>query len=217
MWGLDFTIETDDSFLFGKYTKKNNVSIVVYTNSYSMQTDGSFVNGSGVIIGKDKDVRNFIEDMKSDERVVALENEDNFAVFSVSEPPKVQAIFDSRFIFVKPPIFNFKGEYIFEIASINKKNLVELMNLLKSKNFKIRFKKLKKVKLSQIQTSYIYPNLSKKQKECFQLALNKGYYNYPKDITLNELADIIGISYSTFQFHLRQAEKKIMPFLNENI
>ena len=59
------------------------------------------------------------------------------------------------------------------------------------------------------------PNLTDKQKNALSLAIEGGYYGYPRRITLEKLGKIQGMSYSTYQFHLRTAEKKIMPFLNE--
>ena len=46
-----------------------------------------------------------------------------------------------------------------------------------------------------------------------ELAINAGYYNYPKKITLPELAKKMKISYSTFQAHLKKAEGKIFPLV----
>ena len=44
-----------------------------------------------------------------------------------------------------------------------------------------------------------------------QIAINSGYYDYPKKITLPELAEKMQISYSTFQAHLKKAEGRIFP------
>jgi len=215
MWSLKITLQTNNTFLFGKYTKLHNVSVFAYPNSYNIKENKTHINGSGIIIGKQKNINNFIKDMKKDKRIINLEHENNFAVFSVSEPPKIQKVFDPEFIFEKPPIFNSKGEYIFEIACLNRTKLNNLIKEFKNNNYTIRISTLKKTKLTQIQTAYIYPNLTEQQKKCFQTALNNGYYEIPRKITLTELAKINKISYSTYQTHLRTVEKKLMPFLNK--
>ena len=58
----------------------------------------------------------------------------------------------------------------------------------------------------------VNPHLTVKQKKAFELAVNNGYYEYPRKITLSQLASILGISFSTYQKHLRKAEQKILPF-----
>lgn len=215
MWSLKVTIQTDDSFLFGKYTKKHNVSLFAYPNSYSIDKNKTIMNGSAILTGKPEDIEEFIKDMKKDSRIINIENEGNLAVYAISEPPKIKTLFDSEFIFEKPPVFNSNGEYIFEIASFSREKLNELLNGLKKQKFKINVSSLKKTKLTHIQAAYIYPNLTEQQKKCFQVALNNGYYEVPRKITLKELGKIVKMSYSTYQFHLRTAEKKIMPFLNK--
>ena len=48
------------------------------------------------------------------------------------------------------------------------------------------------------------------------LAIKHSYYDYPRKIELEKLADIMKISYSTYQAHLRKAEKKLLPFFFES-
>ena len=64
----------------------------------------------------------------------------------------------------------------------------------------------KKVKTIAITT--LMPNLTSKQYKAIELAINGRYYGYPRKIEIYKLAKIMGISYSTYQFHLRNAEKK---------
>ncbi|MBN2122413.1 helix-turn-helix domain-containing protein [Candidatus Micrarchaeota archaeon] len=55
--------------------------------------------------------------------------------------------------------------------------------------------------------------LSEKQREIFNLAVSKGYYEVPKKLTIRELAGITGIKASTLQEHLSKAESKLLPIL----
>ena len=61
------------------------------------------------------------------------------------------------------------------------------------------------------------PKLSDKQKEVIQLAVKRGYYEFPRKVNLNDLAKELKLSKPTLQQHLRTAEKKVVPFLTENI
>ena len=53
------------------------------------------------------------------------------------------------------------------------------------------------------------------QKRAVELAIEKGYYEIPRKIELKELADLMGISYSTYQVHLRKAERNLIPHFFE--
>ncbi|SEP10384.1 HTH DNA binding domain-containing protein [Halogranum amylolyticum] len=52
--------------------------------------------------------------------------------------------------------------------------------------------------------------LSHRQREVFQLARKRGYYQHPKAITAGELAAELGITTSTFHEHLHKAEAKVL-------
>ena len=48
--------------------------------------------------------------------------------------------------------------------------------------------------------------LTEKQKEALVLAVNRGYYEIDSEVTLQQLADEMGIARSTFGEHLKRAE-----------
>ncbi|RDZ39529.1 bacterio-opsin activator [Haloferax sp. Atlit-4N] len=52
--------------------------------------------------------------------------------------------------------------------------------------------------------------LSHRQREIFQLARKRGYYQHPKAITAGELATKLSITTSTFHEHLHKAEAKVL-------
>jgi len=58
-------------------------------------------------------------------------------------------------------------------------------------------------------------NLTEKQLRALKLALSNGYYEWPRRITLDELAAIAGVTRRTFQDHLRKAEAKVFKKLME--
>lgn len=57
--------------------------------------------------------------------------------------------------------------------------------------------------------------LSNKQLEMFRLACDYGYYEMPKKISIDGLAEKTGISPSTLAEHLRKAEMKLLPILGK--
>jgi len=58
-------------------------------------------------------------------------------------------------------------------------------------------------------------DLTDKQRQAIKLAINHGYYRWPRGARLEELAAIMGVSRQVFQNHLRKAEAKIFPHLKD--
>lgn len=63
----------------------------------------------------------------------------------------------------------------------------------------------------------ISENLSSRQREVLFNAREEGYYNWPRDVSANEVAENIGISGPTFLEHLRQGEQKIVHSVLDEI
>lgn len=57
--------------------------------------------------------------------------------------------------------------------------------------------------------------LTPKQEECFRLAMDLGYYDVPKRISLDSLCMIVGCSKSTLNVILRTAERNIFRFYRD--
>ena len=56
-----------------------------------------------------------------------------------------------------------------------------------------------------------------KQRELLSTALKQGYYEMPREINLEELADEAGVAKTTASQHLRKAERRVMQFLIQYI
>jgi len=52
-----------------------------------------------------------------------------------------------------------------------------------------------------------------RQRELLNLALEEGYFDIPRRVTLEELAEEMGITKTTASNHLRKAEREVMEFL----
>lgn len=52
--------------------------------------------------------------------------------------------------------------------------------------------------------------LSERQREVFELARDRGYYNWPREVTATELASELDVSKATLLEHLRKAESKLV-------
>jgi predicted DNA binding protein len=59
--------------------------------------------------------------------------------------------------------------------------------------------------------------LTKRQEDILKIALEKGYFDYPKRTSIRELASMFGISISTLSEILRSGQKKVMAsYFKEN-
>lgn len=61
-------------------------------------------------------------------------------------------------------------------------------------------------------TPYLEPDnmLSERQSEVISTALRRGYYEWPREVDAETLADDLGIAHSTFLEHLRKAERALL-------
>lgn len=59
--------------------------------------------------------------------------------------------------------------------------------------------------------------LPPRQLDALRLAIDKGYYAKPRQVTIPELAAEAGVSRSTFQEHLQKAEQRVMTLFTELI
>lgn len=59
----------------------------------------------------------------------------------------------------------------------------------------------------------IEDRLTERQKEVLQTAYEAGYYEWPRNVTGQEVAETLGIAPATFTQHLRAAEQKLVSLL----
>ncbi|MGB1588045.1 MAG: helix-turn-helix domain-containing protein [Poseidonia sp.] len=59
--------------------------------------------------------------------------------------------------------------------------------------------------------------LTTRQYECFDLAAKHGFYDEPKRITIQGLAEVKGIARSTFQEHLNAAEQAVLRWASSRL
>ena len=88
------------------------------------------------------------------------------------------------------------------VAFTGREALSELMERLKED--KVDVKILRLTSIADVE------NLTSRQRSIVEIALEQGYFDYPRRITLRSLAKKVGVSASTVSEVLRRAEKKIL-------
>ena len=172
-----------------------------------------------IIEGEDEDKKKFVKDLKKQKSIVKLEQKGNF-ILTLEKKPRWMAaympLWDKRLIQIKPVIQRVDGTELWEMACWDKEPLMQILERL-PKEFEIKLKSITQTKIDEIFLPHIMPKLSKRQKQAVQFAVKQGYYDFPRKINLDDLAKELKISKQTVQQHIRTAEKKLVPFLTENI
>ena len=88
------------------------------------------------------------------------------------------------------------------VAFTGREALTELLDRLK--NNKVDVKILRLTSIADVES------LTSRQRSIVEVALEEGYFDYPRRITLRNLAKKVGVSASTVSEVLRRAEKKIL-------
>jgi predicted DNA binding protein len=164
--------------------------------------------------GNEKNIKEFLKDLKKDKRVINVEISKN-TVFFIGKRKKEKipsSHWNPKIFFIKPVFVDKYGYEYWEIASWKREVITDFIKgLEREKGLSLEIQKIQEVKLDDIHFPHVMPKLSPKQKRAFELAIEHGYYKFPRKVGLEKLAKTMKVSVSTFQEHLRKAEEKIIP------
>jgi len=164
--------------------------------------------------GEEINIKKFLKDLKGDKRIQDIEIAKN-TVFFIGKRRKEKipsSHWNPKIFFIKPVFVNNEGYEHWEIASWKREVISKFINNLeKEKGLILEIQKIQEVRLDDVHFPHIMPHLSQKQKRAYELAVENGYYVFPRKTHLENLAKIMGVSLSTFQEHLRKAEGKLIP------
>ena len=95
-----------------------------------------------------------------------------------------------------------EGRIYWTLLASGKKPLRELMETLEENSFEVEIIKMVELKGRDA--------LTMRQEEIIRIALDKGYFDYPKRTSIRKLANLFGVSISTLSEVLRVGQKKIL-------
>lgn len=219
MWIAKFKMFHKNCILRPVCVKYDVIDMVYLVNAWE-DNDKFYYTEAHILIGEKENINKFVKELKKEKGIKHLEQNNNFLITLNEESIEKRyylPLFDKRFIQVKPVIQRTDGFEDWELACWEKEPLTNLIKKIPKEIFDIQLISIQKIKLDEIFLPHISPNLSKKQKEALNIAIKNGYYNFPRKNDLGYLAKIMKISRQTYQEHLRKAEKKLIPFLTENI
>jgi predicted DNA binding protein len=199
----------ENQFL-GSLASKSKVSFSGYPLSYWKDRKNLYVVMAGVAIGEEKDKNALFKEIKQLKDVVDFERSKDFAILVTKQPLFSEPVYDPRIIRPNPAVISKDGYHIWDLASFDRKALEKVWSFAQ-KHLKARLLTFKEEKISNISFTRLLPELTDKQKIAMDLAVDNGYYGFPKSINMEKLAKMMKVSYSTYQAHLKKAESKILP------
>ena len=216
MWVAKFKIWHKNCLLRPQCVKHQITDFVHLINSWA-EKKKFYYTELHILQGKEENKRKFIKDLKKEDSIKKFEQRGNY-IFTLNEEPiekqYYSPVFDPKIIQVKPVAQRIDGFENWELGCWDKETLMKIMDV---PVFDVELIYIKQTKLSDIFLPHIYPKLSPKQKEAIELAVKQGYYEFPRKIELEKLAEISGVKRQTYQENLRRAERKLIPFLTENL
>lgn len=214
MWNLKFKVKNTD-VVYTPLTEKYKVVDYMYPVDKYKKGNKIFILSIHALEGNEKEVKKFARDLKKHKKVIEFENYENKITALIAEEEKFYELLYNPELYIPSPVLIKNGYEFWNIASFDRKILEQLISEIekwdkKLHDFELLY--LKKGNLKEIYFPKILPILPEKQKQAFELAINNGYYKFPRKINLIKLAEMSGVSIQTFQEHLRKAEAKLLPF-----
>ncbi len=208
-----------NSCLIAPLCKKYKITDFVYLVNAWKEKNSFYYTEAHVLQGGEEDKKKFVKEMKKEKSIIKFEQRGNF-IITLNKRPEWLSVYmplwDKRLIQTKPIVQKSDGTEIWELGCWDKEPLTYILEKL-PKEFEIKLKSITQEKIDEIFLPHIMPKLSQRQKEIIQLAVKEGYFDFPRKINLDGLAKKTNLSKQTVQQHLRFAEKKLVPFLTENI
>lgn len=209
MWVIKVKFNATKALLGGA-SKAFNISLLGYPLHVAEVNDAVDIFLAAIIDGDDINKKKFVNALKSHPRVLFVERNGDFLMAKIRDDTNNRGMYRSTIVNVEPIIIGSDGIEVWTLASASKKDLLNFVDIVE-KNYNAELLSIVKKKVGSISIVNFHPDLTTKQKDSIKLASKNGYYDYPRKCNLNELAELSGLSYSTFQAHLRKAEKKLLP------
>jgi len=211
MWVADFKI-THDDWILPKTLKYHVWASGIPVNAY--EKDGKkYHSGMVFLHGKEEDKKQFIESLKHDSFIKDMDVKGNQVYVLIEGEDAITHAFDASLFFTRPVLLKEGYEY-WSLGSWNKESLMEFYSKVK-KIASIEILKIKE-EMPSVFIQHTIPKLTDKQRYAIELAIEHGYYEHPRRISVEGLAKLSKTPRSTFQDHLRIAESKLMKLLIES-
>jgi predicted DNA binding protein len=219
MWNLRFKVKNVDN-VYSYLTEKYDVIDYFYPVDRYRKGKKIHILSIHVLEGSEDEKDKFARELKKNKKVEEFERDEDRIVVLVREEEKFYDLLYDPMLYFPSPVLIKDGYGYWNVAAWNRNvltRLVDEMEKWKDKLLDFELLALEKKNLKDIYFPRILPDVPDKQQLAFQLAVENGYYKFPRNVPLGHLAKIMGVSTQTFHEHLRKAEAKLLPYFSEHV
>ncbi|MDP1695009.1 MAG: helix-turn-helix domain-containing protein [Candidatus Woesearchaeota archaeon] len=216
MWIARFRLR-DEEDIYSPLCKKYKIDFLAKPHTHYEKHGKINLIVGGIISGSEEDKQKFLVELKKDKRVKKVEIAHEFILIHAQHlssreiQHEIKVFYNPQYIIIKPVKVAKDGWEYWEVGCLDRNELNKLISAA-VKHYQGELFSIKQEKVKSITSLEFTPLFTKKQFEALKLAFERGYYNYPRRLTLPELAKGIKRSYTTFQEHLRKAENKLISY-----
>ncbi|MDY6789200.1 MAG: helix-turn-helix domain-containing protein [Candidatus Nanohaloarchaea archaeon] len=210
MWVVKIKFDGENA-LRGSRAKKHNVSVTGYPVASYERNNSLYVNAAISIFGEEENKERFVADLRNAERTMGLENNGDFMLLHHRAVENSRKLYNPRFVYVEPMIIDEDATELWTVGCWERSDLEDYVEAMQDR-FDADLLKLRQENTKGVSVARVQPDLTDRQRKAMKMAVRHGYYSQPRATDLKELAGIMGVSYSTFQSHLRKAEERTIPF-----
>lgn len=208
MWVAKIRVKSP-KYGLGGFAVKHGVTLTGYPLRH-WEAKGKYSHWfvMGNISGPEQNKKTFFKDGLKQGLFTELEKNKDFFIGIMRVQRTTDPVFNPRVIWLKPALISSEGYQIWELASWKKEVLQNA--IAASRKLQGKVLKLTQEKVGDVSLVGFKPELTAKQQKAYELASDNGYYEYPRKTELKVLAKKMGVSYSTYQAHLRKAERALL-------
>lgn len=218
MWSAKFKV-IHKTCTVAPICKKYSVNDYIYLLNAWSQDNYFYYSEMHTLQGTEENKQKFIQELKKGSTLVKIEQKGS-QLFTLNKVDGWKIVFmplwDKKIIQTKPILQKSDGTEIWELSSWEKEPLTHILERL-PEEFEVKLIKMQRTKITDIFLPMIAPNLTEKQKKVVDLALEKGYFTYPRKCSLEDLSKELNLSKQTTRQHLRVAENKLIHYMHTNI
>lgn len=158
-------------------------------------------------------MKKYLSDLKADPQCTRLDIWGTNFLYEYDlgkEGEHVMLYYKFSMTFVEPTLNSHDGHEYWSVAATGKEIIHDFFAQLKKHMNTAKIVHIKEENDIDFAFPLVTQKLSKTQKKILKIALEKGYYSFPRKCNLAGIAKISGTSIATVQEHLRKAEAKIL-------
>ena len=212
MWTLKYEYSHKDC-LYSSKIKELGLVALIYPLNHFKKDKNLFLTSIHLVRGEKLSINKYFNYLKKiSYKSEQITDTSMFIIVKLNYNKEYYiSIYNPSLIFLTPDIHKEGSEFI-QLASWNRKVLSNLIKILRKNKNTTHFKILsfKEEKLKDIFLLKAIPTLTERQRKVFELALQRGYYNYPRKINLDQLSKEMMVSKSNFHEILRRAESNLL-------